>query len=561
MDKQATVVFRNVGQMYFPQTRVECHYSLTCDHQWSSCDWIGIFEEGWSSVRQYHTYTWALAPDGYTEGTNANCCVLFQASYLPRPSAAQYQFVYVDKMGEVCGESRLFSFCAPKPLEELETLKEERDEEDGEEDLLLVIPRAQLLQSQLEECLKQQADLQHGLDVAKKEMETENERSKKERMEWESEREAMKDEISELRQTVRQKSKMLTKIEGKHNDVMYSQESLTSKMSNLLAEKEKSQQRIRELEDNIKVLTAREVEENTELQRLKDRVKKVSGQMKHEEEKRKCVQVTDSHPSNALSVLHRLSKTAPVDSRKVEKDAAVEEVRGLQERLEVSEHAAESLRREVRELGTRLNHTHAELHQAWLQVGQLTLQLSEENLLLREERANWTLEREASKHTAEIEKKKLQELSSEVQRLEGWLQEERAERERVEVEHCRERDYNRVLLSDAKRELQELKARLKRSRASSEEQLDQQDVMTDISQSEQRSDGDVSTSMSAPTSVRLPSVTQLEQDNLPETHIHSKEDEVEDVRHCEPRAFDGKQMMLQEVVDPVLSELADSPMW
>lgn len=44
MDKQSTVVFRNVGQLYFPQTRVECHYSLTSDHQWSGTDWIGIFK-------------------------------------------------------------------------------------------------------------------------------------------------------------------------------------------------------------------------------------------------------------------------------------------------------------------------------------------------------------------------------------------------------------------------------------------------------------------------------------------------------------------------------------
>lgn len=71
---------------------------------------------------------------------------LCAASYLPRPSPVEYQFVYVDKMGEACAQSRPFSFCAPKPLEELETLKEEQDEEDGEEELLLVIPRAQLLQ-------------------------------------------------------------------------------------------------------------------------------------------------------------------------------------------------------------------------------------------------------------------------------------------------------------------------------------------------------------------------------------------------------------------------------
>lgn len=59
----------------------------------------------------------------------------------------EYQFVYVDKVGKVCARSRPFTFCAPKPLEELETLKEEQDEEGGEEEeLMLVIPRAQLLQ-------------------------------------------------------------------------------------------------------------------------------------------------------------------------------------------------------------------------------------------------------------------------------------------------------------------------------------------------------------------------------------------------------------------------------
>lgn len=58
----------------------------------------------------------------------------------------EFQFVYVDKTGTVCARSRPFTFCAPKPLEELETLKEEQDGEDGEEELLLVVPRAQLLQ-------------------------------------------------------------------------------------------------------------------------------------------------------------------------------------------------------------------------------------------------------------------------------------------------------------------------------------------------------------------------------------------------------------------------------
>lgn len=44
----------------------------------------------------------------------------------------------------------------------------------------------------------------------------------------------------------------------------------------------------------------------------------------------------------------------------------------------------------------------------------------------------------------QTDKKKLQELSSEVQRKEDWLQEERIEREKLEVELGRERDCSRV---------------------------------------------------------------------------------------------------------------------
>ncbi|XP_019132264.2 calcium-binding and coiled-coil domain-containing protein 1-like isoform X2 [Larimichthys crocea] len=552
MDKQPAVVFRNVGQLYFPQTRVECHYSLTPDHQWDSSDWIGIFEVGWSSVNEYYTYTWALVPEGYTEGTGVNCCVHFQAFFLPRPSTVEYEFVYVDKMGEVCARSRPFTFCEPKPLDELETLKEEQDEEDGEEELLLVIPRAQLLQSRLEECLKQQADIQQALDVTKKEREDESENSKKTRMEWEREREAMREEISELRDNMRQNYETLKKMEGKHKvqtghasgfvgDVKYNQESLTSELSKHLAEKEESQQRIKDLEEDIKVLNDRKKEGDVEVERLKERVKKMSGQMKHDEEKRKTLQA--------------------------ENEAALVEMQGLRERLEASEHTAESLHRELRELGTRQGHAHTELHQARLQVAQLTLQLSEENLLLREERANWALERETYKHAAETDKKKLQELSCEVQRKEEWLQEERMERENLEVELGCERDRNRVLLSDTKKELQELKASLRTAQKEREEQQrDKKDLVTYIYQLEQRlgivpetkSNGEIPTRVSrgssfeddedaasaSPRSICSPlffstHLERLDRGEIPaETHIQSKDDE---------QASD--------------TQVADSPMW
>lgn len=71
-------------------------------------------------------------------------------------------------------------------------------------------------QSQLEECLKEQAELQQTLDAARKEADDEKEYNKKEKMEWECERDAMKEEISELRQNLRLQCDMLKNIKGKH---------------------------------------------------------------------------------------------------------------------------------------------------------------------------------------------------------------------------------------------------------------------------------------------------------------------------------------------------------
>lgn len=52
--------------------------------------------------------------------------------------------------------------------------------------------------------------------MTKEETEKEKEMSEKARMEWERERGAMKEEISELRDNMRENCEMLRKMEGKH---------------------------------------------------------------------------------------------------------------------------------------------------------------------------------------------------------------------------------------------------------------------------------------------------------------------------------------------------------
>lgn len=54
--------------------------------------------------------------------------------------------MYVDGKGEVCSLSSAFTFSAPKPLEELVTLEQGLEGGEGSEDMLVVIPKAELLQ-------------------------------------------------------------------------------------------------------------------------------------------------------------------------------------------------------------------------------------------------------------------------------------------------------------------------------------------------------------------------------------------------------------------------------
>ena len=64
--------------------------------------------------------------------------------------------------------------------------------------------------------MNKQEEIQQALDETKRERENEKKNSKKAKMDWECEREAMREEIAELRDTMRQNYETLKKVEGKH---------------------------------------------------------------------------------------------------------------------------------------------------------------------------------------------------------------------------------------------------------------------------------------------------------------------------------------------------------
>ncbi|KAL2104261.1 hypothetical protein ACEWY4_001129 [Coilia grayii] len=513
METAWKVEFQNVGSSYFPESRIECHYTISSQHTWAGKDWIGLFKVGWSSVKDYHTFVWALAPAGYKEGIDVNCCVHFQASYLPKPSEQAYQFVYVDSKGEVCSCSTPFSFCGPKPLEELVVRGLGAQEDGAGEDMLLVIPKAELLQSRLEQCFRERGELLQALEAGDRSREKERKRSEREKEAWECTRHQLENDLDWLKEKLRQSKEEMEDMKRKLEEVLASEEALAEEKSALQSQGAANEQRVRELEEDIKVLGQRALERETDMERMKEKAKKVVAQRKEEENERKSLKAKleqtetelrglsaefqglrsslaqrDTHilqlKDTITTLTHKLSNA---HRKEAESEAALGELRSLQERLRASERVAEELRAELSTMAVKRDHSQAELHQARLQSAQLTLQLADSSLALREGRACWAQERESLQRTSEMDRTRMERLLEEMQRREEMLQEERMEREKVEVELGREKDCNRVQLSESRRELQELKASLRVAQKEKEQlQMEKQDVLDYARQLEQR---------------------------------------------------------------------------
>lgn len=85
-----------------------------------------------------------------------------------------------------------------------------------------------------------------------------------------------------------------------------------------------------------------------------------------------------------------------------EGEATLKEMRSLRERLNNSERAVDALKSDLSSMVTQRDQGQAELHQARLQAAQLTLQLADSSLALREGRARWTQERQSLQRAAEV---------------------------------------------------------------------------------------------------------------------------------------------------------------
>uniref|UniRef100_A0A673TRR9 Calcium-binding and coiled-coil domain-containing protein 1 n=1 Tax=Suricata suricatta TaxID=37032 RepID=A0A673TRR9_SURSU len=381
------VNFLNVARTYVPNTKVECHYTLPPGTVPSASDWIGIFKVEAACVRDYHTFVWSSVPESATDGSPVHASVQFQE---------------------------------PRPMDELVTL----EETDGGSDILLVVPKATVLQNQLDESQQERNDLMQ-LKLQ------------------------LEGQVTELRSQVQGLETALATARQEHAELTEQYKGLSRSHGELIEERDilSRQQgdhvaRILELEDDIQAISEKVLTKEVELDRVRDTVKALT----REQEK----------------LLGQLKEVqADKEQSEAELEPLKEQLRGAQELAASSQQKATLLGEELACAAGARDRTMAELHRSRLEVAGVNGRLAELSLHLKEEKSQWSKERAGLLQSMEAEKDKILKLSAEILRLEKAVQEEKTQNQAFKTELAREKDSSLVQLSESKRELTELRSALR----------------------------------------------------------------------------------------------------
>uniref|UniRef100_A0A2K5CLP7 Calcium-binding and coiled-coil domain-containing protein 1 n=1 Tax=Aotus nancymaae TaxID=37293 RepID=A0A2K5CLP7_AOTNA len=381
------VNFLNVARTYIPNTKVECHYTLPPGTMPSASDWIGIFKVEAACVRDYHTFVWSSVPESTTDGSPIHTSVQFQE---------------------------------PRPMDELVTM----EEADGGSDILLVVPKATVLQNQLDESQQERNDL----------------------MQLKLQLEA---QVTELRSRVQELERVLATAREEHAELTEQYKGISRSHGEITEERDilSRQQgdhvaRILELEDDIQTISEKVLMKEVELDRVRDTVKALT----REQEK----------------LLGQLKEVqADKEQSEAELEPLKEQLRGAQELAASSQQKAILLGEELASAAASRDRTIAELHRSRLEVAEVNSRLAELSLHLKEEKSQWSKEQSGLLQSVEAEKDKILKLSAEILRLEKAVQEERTQNQVLKTELAREKDSSLVQLSESKRELTELRSALR----------------------------------------------------------------------------------------------------
>ncbi|XP_027752370.1 tax1-binding protein 1 isoform X3 [Empidonax traillii] len=262
----AHVIFQNVAKSYLPNTHLECHYTLTQFIHPHQKDWVGIFKVGWSTARDYYTFLWSPMPDNYVEGSTVNCVLTFQGYYLPNDDGEFYQFCYVTYKGEIRGASTPFQFRTSSPVEELLTMEDE-----GNSDMLVVTTKAGLLEFKIEKIIKEKEELLKVTSVLEKETTQ------------------LRDQVERLEKELNHEKQRCDQLQTEQKNNIQASEALKRENDDLKKKHDEAASKVLQLEEDIMTVTQKAIAKETELDSLKDKLKKVM----LEKEQLECVLKTE----------------------------------------------------------------------------------------------------------------------------------------------------------------------------------------------------------------------------------------------------------------------------
>ncbi|KAM6210397.1 tax1-binding protein 1 isoform 4-T5 [Sarcoramphus papa] len=262
----AHVIFQNVAKSYLPNTHLECHYTLTQFIHPHQKDWVGIFKVGWSTARDYYTFLWSPMPENYLEGSTVNCVLTFQGYYLPNDDGEFYQFCYVTHKGEIRGASTPFQFRTSSPVEELLTMEDE-----GNSDMLVVTTKAGLLEFKIEKIIKEKEELLKVTSVLEKETAQ------------------LRDQVERLEKELNHEKQRCDQLQTEQKNNIQASEALKTETDDLKKKHDEAASKVLQLEEDIMTVTQKAIAKETELDSLKDKLKKVM----LEKEQLECVLKTE----------------------------------------------------------------------------------------------------------------------------------------------------------------------------------------------------------------------------------------------------------------------------
>ncbi|XP_062425242.1 tax1-binding protein 1 isoform X3 [Rhea pennata] len=248
----AHVIFQNVAKSYLPNTHLECHYTLTQFIHPHQKDWVGIFKVGWSTARDYYTFLWSPMPENYTEGSTVNCVLTFQGYYLPNDDGEFYQFCYVTHKGEIRGASTPFQFRTSSPVEELLTMEDE-----GNSDMLVVTTKAGLLEFKIEKIIKEKEELLKVTAVLEKETAQ------------------LRDQVERLEKELNHEKQRCDQLQTEQKNNIQASETLKTENDDLKKKHDEAASKVLQLEEDIMTVTQKAIAKETELDSLKDKLKKI----------------------------------------------------------------------------------------------------------------------------------------------------------------------------------------------------------------------------------------------------------------------------------------------